>query len=182
MRVFKFGGGILHSAGAIKKLPGIIKLFPETELIIVISAFGKITNALEELIGSVYRQESQRESILADILEYGCPAAWQKKMISHGFDPVEQERPIESLVKFCKCIEAVETMELQLNPNSKSAGKTKQQTTNKRSKKGQELAKLIREQVRIVGILNEKGSIIVKRYECIDNDMIKTKGVRKCSI
>ena len=39
---------------------------------------------------------------------------------------------------------------------------------DKRSGKGREIAKLFRAQVRVLGILNEKGSIIVKQYECID--------------
>ncbi len=50
MKVFKFGGGILHSAEAVKKIPGILAMFPGEPLIIVVSAFGKTTNALEELI------------------------------------------------------------------------------------------------------------------------------------
>ena len=57
---------------------------------------------------------------LADILEFGCPHTWQKKMVSHGFDPIEQDDPIASLVEFCERIETVEGMEEQLNPNKKS--------------------------------------------------------------
>ena len=46
---------------------------------------------------------------------------------------------------------------------------------DRRSRKGREIAKLVREQVRIVGNLNEKGSIIVKQYECIDYGSSETK-------
>lgn len=46
---------------------------------------------------------------------------------------------------------------------------------DRRSKKGNEMAKLLREQVQVEGILNDKGSIIVKRYACIDNGRSETK-------
>ena len=47
MKVLKFGGGCLKDAEAIRKLPAIIKNFNEN-IIIVVSAFGKLTNFLEE--------------------------------------------------------------------------------------------------------------------------------------
>ena len=47
MKVLKFGGGCLKDAEAIKKLPGIIKISMKT-LVIVLSAFGKLTNFLED--------------------------------------------------------------------------------------------------------------------------------------
>lgn len=51
---------------------------------------------------------------------------------------------------------------------------------DRRSKKGNEMAKLLREQVQVEGILNEKGSIIVKRYACIDNGRSEAK--THCSV
>jgi aspartate kinase len=70
MKVFKFGGGILHSAEAVKKIPSIIGMFPGEPLIIVVSAFGKTTNALEELITTRYRQAGQVQDIIAKIRDY----------------------------------------------------------------------------------------------------------------
>ena len=45
---------------------------------------------------------------LADIMEFGTPSSWQKKMVSHGFDPLEEDDPIQSLVEFCERVETVE--------------------------------------------------------------------------
>ena len=70
MKVFKFGGGILHSAEEVKKIPEIIGMFPGEPIIIVVSAFGKTTNALEDLISTSYRQEDQVIEILRKIIEY----------------------------------------------------------------------------------------------------------------
>jgi aspartate kinase len=70
MKVFKFGGGILHSAESVKKIPSVIGMFPGEPLIIVVSAFGKTTNALENLITAGYNKEGRVREILADIKKY----------------------------------------------------------------------------------------------------------------
>jgi len=70
MKVFKFGGGILHSAKAVKKIPEIIGMFPGEPLIVVVSAFGKTTNALEELILTRFNGERQIQEISGKIRDY----------------------------------------------------------------------------------------------------------------
>jgi aspartate kinase len=70
MKVFKFGGGILHSAEAVKKIPSVIDMFPGEPMIIIVSAFGKTTNVLEELIMACYRRESQVQDTIRKIREY----------------------------------------------------------------------------------------------------------------
>jgi aspartate kinase len=70
MKVFKFGGGILDSAAAVRRIPGIIAMYPGESLIIVVSAFGKTTNALEELIQSRFYGQGDSETILGGVLKY----------------------------------------------------------------------------------------------------------------
>ena len=60
---------------------------------------------------------------LTDILEFGDPNAWQKKMIELGFDPLEEDEPVLSLVEFCERLETVEGMEANLHPNGKPKAK-----------------------------------------------------------
>jgi aspartate kinase len=48
MQVFKFGGSAIKDAGGIRKLAEIVKANPECR-VVVVSAFGKTTNALEDL-------------------------------------------------------------------------------------------------------------------------------------
>ena len=69
MKVFKFGGGILHSAEAVKKIPLIINMFPNEPLIIVVSAFGKTTNALEKLIAARHH-EDETQNIIGTLKDY----------------------------------------------------------------------------------------------------------------
>lgn len=50
IKVFKFGGASLRTADAIKNASGIVGLFSKEKLLIVASAMGKTTNALEKLL------------------------------------------------------------------------------------------------------------------------------------
>jgi len=49
IEVFKFGGASVMNAGAVRNMASIIKNSKKDNLLIVISAMGKITNKLEEL-------------------------------------------------------------------------------------------------------------------------------------
>jgi aspartate kinase len=49
-RVFKFGGALMTDATGVKKVASVISSFKNDELIVVVSAMGKTTNALEHLL------------------------------------------------------------------------------------------------------------------------------------
>ena len=49
MKVFKFGGASVKDAAAIKNVAKIMSLFPDEEILVVLSAIGKTTNKLEEI-------------------------------------------------------------------------------------------------------------------------------------
>ncbi len=50
VRVFKFGGALLKDAGGIEQMVSIVKRFNNQPLVVVVSAIGKTTNALENLL------------------------------------------------------------------------------------------------------------------------------------
>ncbi len=50
IRVFKFGGASINSAGGIINVASILKRFPDMPLLVVVSAMGKTTNALESVL------------------------------------------------------------------------------------------------------------------------------------
>jgi aspartate kinase len=54
MKVFKFGGASVDSVSRIRKLPDILKTYKSEKLLIVISAMGKSTNALEKVAEAFY--------------------------------------------------------------------------------------------------------------------------------
>jgi aspartate kinase len=50
MKVFKFGGASIKSAEAIRNMAGIVSLYSNSPLVIIVSAMGKTTNALENIL------------------------------------------------------------------------------------------------------------------------------------
>jgi aspartate kinase len=50
MQVFKFGGASVNSVERITKLGNILRGFSEKKILVVISAMGKTTNALEKVV------------------------------------------------------------------------------------------------------------------------------------
>lgn len=57
MKVFKFGGASVKDAGAVENVARIIKQFPGKDLVVVISAMGKTTNALERILDHYVKGE-----------------------------------------------------------------------------------------------------------------------------
>jgi len=50
MFVFKFGGASVKSADAVRNIVSILERYPDDEIVVVVSAMGKTTNALERII------------------------------------------------------------------------------------------------------------------------------------
>jgi aspartate kinase len=70
MKVFKFGGASVKDAIAVKNIAEIIKQFQEEQLLVVISAMGKTTNALEELLKAFFFKTGEVEEKLQQIKDY----------------------------------------------------------------------------------------------------------------
>ena len=86
MKVFKFGGASINSIERIKNTAGIIESFKGEKLLIIISAMGKTTNALEKVVDAFFegRQddalhlfEQVKQSHLS-ILKYLITINWQQ--------------------------------------------------------------------------------------------------------
>ena len=54
MRVFKFGGASVKDSDAVKNVASVLQDYGQGPLLVVISAMGKITNKLEELVDAYY--------------------------------------------------------------------------------------------------------------------------------
>ncbi len=64
MKVFKFGGASVNSLERIKNVAGIIASHQTDSLIVVVSAMGKTTNALEKVVEAFYAGDNQQALIL----------------------------------------------------------------------------------------------------------------------
>ena len=69
MIVFKFGGTSVKDANGVKNLAKIVKTYSEN-LIIVVSALGKTTNALEEILKSSFNNKNQSKVRLENLKKY----------------------------------------------------------------------------------------------------------------
>lgn len=54
MLVFKFGGASVKDADAVRNVANILTLFPNDKRLVVISAMGKTTNAMEEIVQALW--------------------------------------------------------------------------------------------------------------------------------
>ena len=70
MKVFKFGGFAVSSAANIKNLVKIINMNSTDQLLIIVSAMGKTTDALEELCTAYIKSRDEAILILQDIKEF----------------------------------------------------------------------------------------------------------------
>ena len=70
MRVFKFGGASVKDADGVKNLAQIIKSYPTTNLLIVVSAMGKTTDALEKLCKYYVEGNEDVQDILKAIKQF----------------------------------------------------------------------------------------------------------------
>ncbi|MEG1763297.1 MAG: aspartate kinase, partial [Bacteroidales bacterium] len=68
MEVFKFGGASVNSAEAIKNVALIVSKEPTTKILLVFSAMGKTTNALENLLEAYYSHLPHKDSDFKTVL------------------------------------------------------------------------------------------------------------------
>lgn len=69
MLVFKFGGASVKDADAIQNVASILSLYPGQKLTVVVSAMGKSTNKLEEIVDALEIKNHKLFSGLVDELE-----------------------------------------------------------------------------------------------------------------
>lgn len=86
MKVFKFGGASINSIERIQNLGSILKKFKDENILVVISAMGKVTNALEKVAEAFF--EGRKEEALGlfeqikqthlTTLKYTVTQEWEK--------------------------------------------------------------------------------------------------------
>ncbi len=93
MKVFKFGGASVKDPDAVKNVANIIKNYASGPLVVVISAMGKTTNALERLTEAYFEQKKDNtESIFQSIKQYHINIAQELFPDKHiVFNAIEQK-------------------------------------------------------------------------------------------
>lgn len=70
MQIFKFGGASIKNAAGVKNFVALIKTVKYKETLIVVSAMGKTTNALEQVVNCYFTEKTQLNSALQDVINY----------------------------------------------------------------------------------------------------------------
>lgn len=70
MRVFKFGGASVKDAEGIKNVYGVLQQVGFDDVLLVVSAMGKTTNALEAVIKNYFEKSPELQSSVQDVKKY----------------------------------------------------------------------------------------------------------------
>lgn len=70
MRVYKFGGASVQDAEGIKNLAKVLKLTGYEDTLVVVSAMGKTTNALELVIKNYFEHKAELQSAIHEVIKY----------------------------------------------------------------------------------------------------------------
>lgn len=69
MKIYKFGGASVKDAAGVRNVASIIAKEKNNDVLVVISAMGKSTNALETLVNAAFKNDKSASSILKDFIE-----------------------------------------------------------------------------------------------------------------
>ena len=72
MRVFKFGGASVKSADAVKNVSKVLNAHGDGPLVVVISAMGKITNKMEQLVDAYFHNDNTKKQLFDEVKAFHC--------------------------------------------------------------------------------------------------------------
>jgi aspartate kinase len=70
MRIFKFGGASVKDAEGIRNLVKVLKETGHDDTFLVISAMGKITNAMEAVVDAYFQDKSVLQAAIQEVIDY----------------------------------------------------------------------------------------------------------------
>jgi aspartate kinase len=70
MKVFKFGGASVKDADAVRNVGKVMELYPNEEIVVVVSAMGKTTNALEKITKEYMAGEGALNKSIQELKDY----------------------------------------------------------------------------------------------------------------
>ena len=70
MRVFKFGGASIKDADAVRNIYNVLQITGHSDVLLVISAMGKTTNAIEEIINNYFEKSTGLNASIQEVKKY----------------------------------------------------------------------------------------------------------------
>jgi len=90
MKVFKFGGASVNNIERINMVGRILKQFYHEKLLIVVSAMGKTTNALEKVVGAFYNGKKEEALQLFELVKNQHLGTAKQLLVTHYLACEEQ--------------------------------------------------------------------------------------------
>jgi len=90
MKVFKFGGASVNNIERINLVGRILKQFYHEKLLIVVSAMGKTTNALEKVVGAFYNGKKEEALQLFELVKNQHLGTAKQLLVTHYLACEEQ--------------------------------------------------------------------------------------------
>ena len=70
MRVYKFGGASIKDAEGVKNLVAVLKITGHKETLVVVSAMGKTSNAIELVVKNYFENKTELQSSIHEVIKY----------------------------------------------------------------------------------------------------------------
>ena len=70
MRIFKFGGASVKDAEGVKNVVNVLKTTGHENTLMVVSAMGKTTNAMEAVVKAYFDDKKQLDSKIQEVADY----------------------------------------------------------------------------------------------------------------
>ena len=90
MRIYKFGGASVMDAKGVKNAAKIICTHPDMDLVVVVSAMGKMTNALENIVHAYRNSDVVLAGLCDAFFDYHKNIARDLKLTSHAIDNLQK--------------------------------------------------------------------------------------------
>jgi aspartate kinase len=70
MKVFKFGGASVKNAEGVKNVLTVLKTTEEKDLVVIVSAMGKMTNQLELIVSNYFSSPNEVKASITEIYDF----------------------------------------------------------------------------------------------------------------
>ncbi len=70
MQVFKFGGASVKDADGVRNLARVLSLYSDQDIVVVVSAMAKTTNALERIVQTYYNEGATDNLVLQEVKDF----------------------------------------------------------------------------------------------------------------